>query len=89
MPRLRGRIVMSAALRLAVATTLVAGALVASAGTAAADDTAFETTVATGRRPTTVLAASGTVVVTRTQETSTAGFTRWSPDQGATWQDWT
>lgn len=67
---------------------VIAGTLVASAAPAQAADLVHQSDVATGPRSTTVLAASGAVVVARAQETSTAGLTRWSADSGATWQEW-
>lgn len=78
--------------RMAVAGAVLAmvAGLIGSAPVAlAADDAVTTADLATGPRPTTVLAASGTVLVGRAQETATAGITRWSDDNGASWHDWT
>lgn len=70
-----------------VGLAMVAGSLVGAAprATAADPDTAE---VATGPRRTEVLAASGSVVIARAQETASAGFTQWSADGGTTWEQW-
>lgn len=85
--RALGRRPLARAARVGVALAVVAGGLVICAPPAVADTT-FATPVATGPRPTAVLAASGPVIVTRTQETASSGFVRWSKDGGASWHDW-
>ncbi|MCW5951839.1 MAG: hypothetical protein KIT69_06245 [Propionibacteriaceae bacterium] len=71
------------------ALAMVAGSLLsATPGAVAAGDPVQTADVAKGPRRTEVLAASGSVVIARAQETSSAGFTQWSTDGGASWEKW-
>ncbi len=81
----RGRQVVVAA----AALSLVLGSLLGAApGAVAAGDPVQTADVAKGPRRTDVLAVSGSRVIARAQETSSAGFTQWSTDGGATWKKW-
>ena len=77
------------ALTVALASlSLIAGAALTATPARAAEDLVSVSDLATGQRPTSVLAASGSYLVARARETATAGVTRWSADGGTTWQAW-
>ena len=73
---------------LVVGLAVLAGGLAAAPAARADVDPVTQSDVALGQRPTSVLAASGSVIVARARETATAGVTKWSADGGATWQAW-